>query len=186
MLLSCPADVLPFALDEGGASPYKTRSHAHPASPPLAPPQADSLPISTAAAAASLAGPLEPAASQAAAAPPAAHALGPTALPAAAAAAASSSAPAVDPDAAVGAFVRLIQEAPPLRLHANRAALTRAGSADLASLRGPAPGTSSGSDSSGATCLSDGRGLTLQAGLRQFLALRERLQQRGVVVGPCP
>jgi hypothetical protein len=91
----------------------------------------------------------------------------------------------------VGAFVRLIQEAPPLRMHATRASLGRAASAsaDLSSAAAAAaaaPGTSSGSDSSGATCLSDSRGLTLQAGLRQFSRIRERLQQRGVVVGPYP
>ena len=84
----------------------------------------------------------------------------------------------------MGAFVRLIQEAPPLRLHASRPP-TRPGSADFSAARGgAAPGTSSGSDSSGATCLSDGRGLTLQAGLRQFSRIKERLRQKGVVVGP--
>lgn len=116
------------------------------------------------------------------AAPPAAPA------PASAAPSAGASAgqvPAVDADAAVGAFVRLIQEAPPLRLHASRPP-TRAASADLAAARLGAPGTSSGSDSSGATCLSDGRGLTLQAGLRQFSKIKERLHARGVALGPLP
>lgn len=102
-------------------------------------------------------------------------------------AAAAATTPAVDTDAAVGAFVRLIQEAPPLRLHAAvSSAPARALSAEFAGLAGGPLGTSSGSDSSAATCLSDGRGLTLQAGLRQVNAIRERLAQRGVMVGPCP
>jgi hypothetical protein len=88
----------------------------------------------------------------------------------------------------VGAFVRLIQEAPPLRGHALRLG-GRAASADLSSaaaMRGAAPGTSSGSDCSAATCLSDGRGLTLQAGLRHFSRIKERLQQRGLLAAPLP
>lgn len=91
----------------------------------------------------------------------------------------------MDTDAAVGAFVRLIQEAPPLRLHGSRPP-TRAGSADLSRAPAAAPGTSSGSSSSGVTCLSDGHGLTLQAGLRQFSRIKERLRERGVVVAPSP
>jgi hypothetical protein len=53
-------------------------------------------------------------------------------------------------------------------------------------MRGAAPGTSSGSDCSAATCLSDGRGLTLQAGLRHFSRIKERLQQRGLLAAPLP
>lgn len=165
-------DEMPFALDEGSASPLlKLRSPSAPAAPAMAPPAAtEQLPVSSVAASAG--GPS--AAAMAAVAP----------SPAAAAAAAPA---VVDTDAAVGAFVRLIQEAPPLRLHNSRPP-TRAASADLAAMRlaAAAPGTSSGSDSSGATCLSDGRGLTLQAGLRQFSKIRERLQARGVVLGPLP
>lgn len=83
--------------------------------------------------------------------------------------------------------MRLIQEAPPLRLHNSRPP-TRPGSADFAAGRSGAgaAGTSSGSDSSGGTCLSDGRGLMLQAGLRQFSRIKERLRQKGIMVGPCP
>lgn len=111
----------------------------------------------------------------------------PGTAPSARVAGAAAPAPAVDTDAAVGAFVRLIQEAPPLRLHSSGPP-TRPGSADFAAGRAgaAAPGTSSGSDSSGATCLSDGRGLTLQAGLRQFSRIKERLRQKGIPVGPCP
>ncbi|PRW58175.1 autophagy-related 13 [Chlorella sorokiniana] len=152
------ADVLPFALDEGAASPVKPRSPA-PGAASEAAPGAELLPVSTAAGGA-----------------PAGRVVSPT-----------GPAPAVDTDAAVGAFVRLIQEAPPLRLHNSRPP-TRPGSADFAAGRagGAGPGTSSGSDSSGATCLSDGRGLTLQAGLRQFSRIKERLRQKGIMLGPCP
>ena len=150
-------DEMPFALDDSSTSPLKPCSPA-PASPALpltAPP------------------------------PGPAHAGAVASAGAAAGQAAALPAAAVDTDAAVGAFVRLIQEAPPLRLHASQPP-TRAASADLAAARLGAPGTSSGSDSSGATCLSDGRGLTLQAGLRRFSELRERLRARGVPLGPLP
>lgn len=162
------ADTLPFALDEGSASPFKQSSPAQPSQ------QQPGLPGSARPASTGAGGP------PAAQAP--AVASRPGGVPSAAAAA------AMDTDAAVGAFVRLIQEAPPLRLHAAVRGSTpaRAVSAEFAA---PAPGllgTSSGSDSSAATCLSDGRGLTLQAGLRQVSAIRERLAQRGVLVGPCP
>jgi hypothetical protein len=117
------------------------------------------------------------------------HAAAAAEVPAAPAAPQPPPPPPVDQDAAVGAFVRLLQEAPPLRVHAARLA-GRAASADLSGAAGlggvPPPGTSSGSDSSGATCLSDGRGLTLQAGLRQFSRIKERLQQRGLLAPQVP
>ncbi|EFN59140.1 hypothetical protein CHLNCDRAFT_137965 [Chlorella variabilis] len=183
------SDVLPFALDEGSASsPLNPRSPAPPSPPP--PPAAaslDQLPVSTPAGGGG--SPLAAASRQPA--PAAGQGAAPScgaATAAPAPAPAPAAVPAVDGDAAVGAFVRLIQGAPPLRMQAPRLA-GRASSAELsaaAGLRAAPPGTSSGSDSSAATCLSDGRGLTLQAGLRQFSRIRERLQQRGVLVGPWP
>lgn len=160
-----PADVLPFALDEGSASPAKPRSPA-----PGATAAAPAVPAEAPPGRAAAAGGLPRAASAGS-------------VPAAAAAPAAE-----DADAAVGAFVRLIQGAPPLRAHSRPP--TRAGSADMAAARLPAGGaygSSSGSEGSAGTCLSEGgRGLSLQAGLRQFSRIKERLRQRGVVVAPCP
>ncbi|KAL4430978.1 hypothetical protein ABPG75_006234 [Micractinium tetrahymenae] len=177
------ADVLPFALDEGSASPFKPRSPAQPSQQQPSSP-GDALPISTSARG-SPAGEEQKGAPAAGASRPGSSG---AAASSAAAEVAAAAAPAVDTDAAVGAFVRLIQEAPPLRLHAtvHSGAPGRSASAELAGLAAAPLGTSSGSDSSAATCLSDGRGLTLQAGLRQVSAIRERLAQRGIVVGPCP
>lgn len=188
---ACPAvaDGLPFALDEasGPSPPFQ------PCSPQLVPPPSlplppaaedlEQLPVSTPAgpAGSSLqlqdAGQLPEAAARSTPGPALAAAVPAASMPA-----------AVNTDAAVGAFVRLMQEAPPLRMHAARQA-GRAGSVDLsalAGLRAPLPGSSSGSDSSAATCVSDGRSLSLQAGLRQFSRIKERLQQRGVLVAPLP
>ncbi len=162
------ADTLPFALDEGSASPFKAHSPAKPTQQQPRSPDNATATSGDARAASSAQAP--PDASRPGSAP------------------ASAADPAADSDAAVGAFVRLIQEAPPLRLHATVRSSTpaRTVSAEIAGLGAGPLGTSSGSDSSAATCLSDGRGLTLQAGLRQVNAIRERLAQRGVVLGPCP
>ena len=82
----------------------------------------------------------------------------------AAQAAAAEPPPASDPDAAVGAFVRLLQEAPPLSCFGAGGGGSREGAA-------PAPALDAGAAPR----------LTLQAGLRQLELLRERLHSRGAV-----
>eukprot|EP00887_Chlorella_sp_A99_P005492 scaffold1.g5492.t1 len=128
-------DVLPFALDgDAGASPNKPASPAPPGvRPPVAPtdrPAADDAPAGAGATAGSE---REPAAAGAAAEP--------------------------SSDAAVGAFVRLLQEAPPLRF-----------------VRAPAAQAAPGLHGASA-----GSELTLQAGLQHLHRVRQRLQEQGVL-----
>ncbi len=80
----------------------------------------------------------------------------------------ASAGAAASSDAAVGAFVRLLQEAPPLRSFAG------GGGGGGAAPRPETPALEAGG----------GRApLTLQAGLKQFELIRERLQSRGMVRG---
>lgn len=80
---------------------------------------------------------------------------------------------AASSDAAVGAFVRLLQEAPPLSSFGGAAPAPA--TAPPAAAASPAAPAASGGGASR---------LTLKAALKQFELLSERLQSRGVVMGP--